>query len=357
MRLHLLRLLPALAACLLCACTPTLAATPPPATATPTAAPTPAPTPSPTPTPVPTPTPDPLDQYFAQPGEYIVCQDFDAWDYWMYMDHTLNVTIRKVEDARAKQTYYVADIRAREGTAFTCAFSNPRSPARSRQVLPYRLARRSCAVYAQNGDFILEEKDLKGILIKNGQLLYEGTAEDTLALLPDGTLKIYSPGETTGEELLAAGVRNTFSFGPTLVRDGRINPDMGEHRVADLKNPRSALGMIEPGHYIGIVVEGRDPKHSVGMTCEELARLFLSYGCTVAYNLDGGASSSMVFMGNSLITHDTYYFGQRSVPDILCIGVCADVPAENAPTQYTGIGDNLPASPPPEPAPNATPEA
>ena len=186
-----------------------------------------------------------------------------------------------------------------------------------------------------------EDKAKKGIIIRNGKLFYDGKKEDTLAVMPDGELRIYSPKTITGKELLAMGVVDAFSFGPTLIRDGKINPNISKHWVAKLVNPRSGIGMIEPGHYISIVVEGRK-KNSKGVTGQQFAEMFASYGCVTAYNFDGGASSSMIFMGNSVIAHDTYWFGNRRQTDVLTIGKSDKVPGEKDKAVHTGDAPGRP---------------
>ena len=81
-------------------------------------------------------------------------------------------------------------------------------------------------------------------------------------------------------------------------------------------NPRSAVGYYEPGHYCFVVVDGRQKGYSKGMTMSELSQLFFDLGCTVAYNLDGGKSAEMVFMGETV---SQPFEGGRSTSDILYI--------------------------------------
>ena len=59
------------------------------------------------------------------------------------------------------------------------------------------------------------------------------------------------------------------------------------------RNPRSAIGYYEPGHYCFLVVDGRQKGYSYGINMENLSRLFYELGCSVAYNLDGGATAVM----------------------------------------------------------------
>ena len=65
-----------------------------------------------------------------------------------------------------------------------------------------------------------------------------------------------------------------------------------------------------------IVVDGRSTGYSRGTTMTELAQLFLDRGATVAYNLDGGGSSAMVFNG-SLVNNPLGRGKERGTSDIL----------------------------------------
>jgi exopolysaccharide biosynthesis protein len=53
------------------------------------------------------------------------------------------------------------------------------------------------------------------------------------------------------------------------------------------------------------------------MTLAQLATLFQDLGCKVAYNLDGGQTSEMVFNGK-VVNHP--YRGGRTTSDIIYVG-------------------------------------
>jgi exopolysaccharide biosynthesis protein len=218
------------------------------------------------------------------------------------------------------ETYFVADIHLRDPGLIRSVFSDKKEKG-SPRLHPRSMAKKNDAVLLINGDFFTEEKNLKGIVMRNGKLKYNGKKEDTLAVMPDGALRIYSPNEITPEELQALGVKDTFSFGPTLIRDGAINPNLEKHRLFQ-KNPRTGVGMIEPGHYIFIAVDGRQPGYSVGFTLRQFAEIFQSYGCVQAYNMDGGQSTAICFMGEQLniMRHGEVGYPQRLLPDALIIG-------------------------------------
>jgi hypothetical protein len=59
-----------------------------------------------------------------------------------------------------------------------------------------------------------------------------------------------------------------------------------------LRHPRTAA-CYNSREWIFVVVDGRQPQLSVGMSLEELGALMVSLSCTEAINLDGGGSSMM----------------------------------------------------------------
>jgi exopolysaccharide biosynthesis protein len=114
---------------------------------------------------------------------------------------------------------------------------------------------------------------------------------------------------------------HVLSFGPTLIENGEIALGKNLESRDKKTTPRCAIGMIEPLHYIFVVANGRTDEDR-GLTTMELARVFEKYGCTFAYNLDGGGSATMVFMGE-LINDPRSGKGEakeREVSDIVFIG-------------------------------------
>ncbi len=118
---------------------------------------------------------------------------------------------------------------------------------------------------------------------------------------------------------------NAISGDPLLVTGGNSVADLDDHEL----HPRTAVGYSRNGRYLYlVVVDGRQPFYSEGMTLRELAALMVSLGAQYAMNLDGGGSSTMVVEGtdgrpvilNSPI--DNYIPGrERPVADHLGISV------------------------------------
>lgn len=101
-----------------------------------------------------------------------------------------------------------------------------------------------------------------------------------LAGMDDVVCGIGQAGNTTGG-LLAENGRNT---GATAL------PRPHE------RHPRTAAGISADGKtLILVVIDGRQPEWSIGITLPELADLLIKLGAEAALNLDGGGSSSFVF--------------------------------------------------------------
>ncbi len=86
-------------------------------------------------------------------------------------------------------------------------------------------------------------------------------------------------------------VYNAISGQSWLVKDKNPIADLNDALTA----PRTAIGLDGSGNkIIMIVVDGRQPFYSDGVTVQEMAELMIYYGGDNAINLDGGGSSTLV---------------------------------------------------------------
>ncbi len=309
-------------------------------TAEPTPEPTEEPTPEPTEEPTPEPTPDPTDPndaYFLEEDGEEFELDFEN-GHWWYKSRVLAVDVWEVHSVYVEEgqekgplVYYVADIRMRE-------YSSYRSGIRATYVEPWKFARQDGAVLAVTGDCLNNEANEKGLIIRNGKYYSNFQHADVLVISPD-RMSMYTmrASEALPRVLMDQGVRNTFSFGPILVKDGEISNTVYKGRVTHV-NPRAGVGMVEPGHWVAIVTDGRQKGYSMSVSLEFFAQMFIDRGCTVAFNMDGGASGGMVFMGEMLNKHlaprteDT----QRPWIDALEFGYSDQLPSPDTPTIHDG---------------------
>jgi exopolysaccharide biosynthesis protein len=267
------------------------------------------------------------DQYFTDPGTEVVSADKKK-GLWLYRSSTLYVNVTRKFNKKKVQTYFVADIRFQGTEKERVGFANPKHPGYGTSAL-YKIARKNRAVIAVSGDFMQQGKSSKkGLIVRNGKVYNaikgKQSRAKTLSFYPNGTMHINSTNKSLWSKLKAAGVKNTFSFGPALIEKGVVNKKLKKHRLYS-NHPRCAVGMVGPGHYIFIVVDGRQRSYSRGMTLTELANVFKSYNCTLAYCLDGGATASMCFMGVN-INNKGSISKQRPVTDALMFGYSTKVP-------------------------------
>jgi exopolysaccharide biosynthesis protein len=119
---------------------------------------------------------------------------------------------------------------------------------------------------------------------------------------------------TTAEDVLGAG--------PKLVTAGRVNITTARERMlrtfATERHPRTAIAALADGRALLLVVDGRQPSVSVGMSLAELARLLIELGAHDGINLDGGGSTTMVVKG-TVVNRPSDPTGERPVSDAILV--------------------------------------
>lgn len=292
----------------------------------------PRPTMRPLATPAPLPEPDWPERdeegYLAEAGEYVY--ENDEAGLWVYLSPELQIKIVHRQDDTVPLEWFETDIRARGDAAFRAVATNPQRPGRDFRY-PYEIARQQGFVLGFSDDFYgnrMGNGETVGIIIRDKQILSEKTNKknghhlpnlDMMAQYPDGTLAVYRCNEITAQQLVEQGAVNVFSFGPILLRDGEINDLVYDYYKSI--EPRHALGMIEPGHYFLLSVQGRI-KGSDGTTLQHMAEMMRDRGVQQALNLDGGNTMALVFRGrmlNKLAVYKNKKF-VRQVTSLIGIG-------------------------------------
>ena len=267
---------------------------------------TPLPTATPEPTEPPTPTPSPEPTYFT--ADVVETETTYSNDHlWI-----------EISEIREHDTQiHIAEIRVTSAQYILSAFAEDKY-GRNIFAKTSEMAAANDAVFAINGDNYGAREG--GYCIRNG-ILYRKTGnrrKDVLCIMPDGDFKFSHYEKATAQELLNMGTWQALTFGPVLIDDSEIKVDVNaEVDFCYATNPRTAIGMIEPLHYYVIVADGRT-KTSHGLSVYQVADLFKRLGCTKAFNLDGGGSSTMVFRGKviNFPTSDGGYY-ERGVTDIV----------------------------------------
>lgn len=246
--------------------------------------------------------------------------------HWMYVDRTLRIQIErswetpeKVQKSDKKQEFfcYTAEIWCdiENGEFPRNVWSDQENKGKNPKYID-EIAADNHLIYAVSADYYqyrVGQKSAKksyrvGIELRDGEIRWDDPnpnppgmpTYETLAIFSDGHVESYPSTERSAEEYAKDGAAHVYTFGPCLIRDGEFT-----ERVAEANrnlNPRHAFGMVEPGHYIDVICEGRlkSKNGSTGVMMETLAKIMLDRGCKVAVNLDGGDTAVCAFMGKKL---------------------------------------------------------
>ena len=264
--------------------------------------------------------------------------------FWAYLTDTLQIVIHRRRNNKERIVWFECDIRTAGNERMKPIFSE-----NDKWWLPRDIARSHQAVLAFTDDFHAYRrynKYVMGIVIRNGEIISSKTKRPTqtgfpklenMAYFADGSLKCYNAQDHTAEEYLSMGATDVLAFGPILVTNGQLGENMRATDEEAKKNnyyyyrePRMALGMVEPGHYIVLNVTGRtrvrkamvpginEPDVSRGVHLDWLAWKMIELGAVEAMNLDGGWSTSLCFLGETLNMKHT---SSRKTTHMMSFGV------------------------------------
>jgi peptidoglycan hydrolase-like protein with peptidoglycan-binding domain len=241
----------------------------------------------------------------AAPGEFIYADSADG--HWIYLSATLSVEIRRYTDPQVPLVWFETEVRC-AGESMLRAYLTPGKHPGTGYASPVALAKDNKVVLGLTDDFFgyrLRNDITQGIIIRNGAILSDKTYKanrksypclETLAVFSDGSMKAGLSDAYTAREYLDMGATNVFAFGPVLVTDGKPGAHVLEKDYYAYREPRCALGMIAPGHYLILTVNGRSGS-SEGTYLTWLSEKMLALGVTEALNLDGGGTVALMFMG------------------------------------------------------------
>jgi len=232
-----------------------------------------------------------------------------------YQDATLHVTIKDIE--QDDSIYHVAHVTIADPSQLRTALSC--DPGEKVKAEPSVIANAYHAVVAINGDSYLFRD--KGYIVRQGQVLRKSATTDLDMLVIDTAGDFHAIRKPTkasiSEVLQTVDVAQSLVFGPVLVMDGQAQTVYnGYGFAAQDKSPRTAIGQIGPLEYVMVVADGRQ-EQSRGVTHKQLAEFMAAQGCKVAFNLDGGGTSTLIFHnqvfnslseGSERATSDIIYF-------------------------------------------------
>ena len=234
---------------------------------------------------------------------------------YAYQDERRAIAITTMEVD--KSVVYVVDVQLRSAEDFHTARPEKGSGRLTDMV------KDTDAVLAVNADNYRSHSG--GVIIRDGECIRRNKCtRHLLAVHRDGSLETVTNRKAEraadlANRLTAAGVLHTFEFGPLLVEDGEPVAFPKTFKLISTsphqREPRTAIGMMAPLHYVIVVVDGRKPGYSEGVSLQTLQQIFVDLGVRMAFNLDGGGSTELWFQGE--IINRPSGGGERGMSDCI----------------------------------------
>ena len=183
------------------------------------------------------------------------------------------------------------------------------------------MANRVNAVVAFNGDYY--SADANRFVLRQGIVYREsmGPNQDLLLIDEDGDfhtiLAEEHPEDMDKTQINGKKVVNALCFGPALIKDGKKNANLDTAPL--YSNPdkyKERLVLCQIGHLEYLVVACGVRR---GVTLTEMTDLILGLGLDVqqAYNLDGGMSTQILFLGRRINNTSRTSEDSRKLVDIV----------------------------------------
>ena len=253
-----------------------------------------------------------------------VYSDYDT-GYWYYIDQELHIEIIRYTNPRyADMSWYETEIFCKPSVVWRPLMSQGSREEGHNFEDGMTIADRGNAILAITDDNFgyrwykrFHDGDMKyqqGVVIRDGivradampdESYYDFPPLDILAYYPDGSIELYYPEEHDAQDYLNMGVLHTYCFGPILIRDGEVNERLynpGSKTLAEEyveEAARQAIGYYAPGHYIIITANG-DHDSRTGVVMQWMVDMMQQKGVTHAFNLDGGRTTLLYFMGQAV---------------------------------------------------------
>ena len=231
-----------------------------------------------------------------------------------YEDPSIHVIRERVESEELYCTYYVAYITIANAsqlrTESAYGFNS------SMRVEASVMAKRTNAVLAINGDYY---SNRKGYVLRQGTVYRDSVEKnrDLLLIDEDGDFNLVlaeeDPIHMDRTTINGKKVVNAFEFGPALIKDGEIvykKESCPDNVKPHERARRAAICQLGPLEYMVVACS------QYGLDMENFVSLIASLAdVQQAYNLDGGNSVQMIFMGRKV--NNTSDANVRPVPDII----------------------------------------
>jgi exopolysaccharide biosynthesis protein len=152
-----------------------------------------------------------------------------------------------------------------------------------------------------------------GLVISQGKIFYNGLGGKKSVQIVgiDKNGKMLA-GSYSVDELMNLGISEAVSFSPRIIVNGKglIKSRKDGWGVA----PRTVMGQRKDGAIMFLMIDGRQPGYSVGVTLYEAQNILLEHGAVIGANLDGGSSTVLVKENGQIVNKPSSSYGERYLP-------------------------------------------
>lgn len=154
-----------------------------------------------------------------------------------------------------------------------------------------------------------------GLVIEDGELISGNSYTSYGVVGIDDSNRLVVSNAMTYSKAKALNLKSAVTFGPVIIINGQptIRTGNGGWGI----QPRTAIGQTKDGKILMLVIDGRQAG-SLGATLKNVQDILLQYGAYNAFNLDGGASSTMVYDGK-VVNSPSDIMGERYVPNAFIV--------------------------------------
>ncbi len=232
---------------------------------------------------------------------------------WSYEDPTISVVIETGREDNCD--WWVADVKIQHPSQLRTASAGGFNT--NMNIKGTALAKRVNAVLALDGDYYCYTG--KGFILRQGETFLKvlDGDRDVLLIDEDGDFHVVyqAQADMVGETVEDKKVVNAFYFGPVLVDGGEaIRGVYGKDMAAEKKRQRMCIAQVDKLHY-KVVCCAAPARGSAGMTLQQFADFVARQDVQVAYNLDGGDSTMLIFKNEKI--NDVRNQDTRLICDIL----------------------------------------
>lgn len=217
----------------------------------------------------------------------------------------------------------------------TCYFTTiPYTDEKGEEIIPYvkynggldisDYARQHKTTFSMNCTLgvINPETELSenAVVISDGEMIYDNMNPPTflndyykyVGIKDNRVFVDFQANITTGEQMIAQGVKQAFLCFGKLVDNGVITPYAQDTNddIMKYSYPRQAIGVTLDKTIIVLTCDGRSTIDK-GLTGIETAQLLIEKGCVNVWNLDGGGSTNSVYKGSRINKYDDDFDKER----------------------------------------------